>query len=164
MVTELLALYRSPRIVIDRREAHKDDYVQARSLSSKGDKAGADRLRTGAAAFVALSTQLMDELPRFLSSAAKYFDAIVVKLAMVQRDWFEKSGAAVSLFVEEYCSLLGDEGPNGDVVRAWWTNHRPMFELLEGLKCVSDGKAVSLSAYPAPFLLSMLTLPGFKLK
>jgi hypothetical protein len=125
--------------VINRREAIKDEYIQARASSLVGDQAGADKFRSGATAFIALSTQLMDELPRFLASATKFFDAVVFRLAMIQSKWFEKSGAVLARFLEEHCSLLEVDGNgNGDVVKAWWLSQRPMSEMLEGLVCVSS--------------------------
>jgi hypothetical protein len=78
-----LKLFNNPAQVIVKRSNKLIDYDRANGIKQKGgvpDKT----LQESAEAYVSINAQLVDELPRFLTLSAQYFELIVEELTEIQ--------------------------------------------------------------------------------
>lgn len=140
-LTMLQNLYKSPLTVLHKRDSLKADYLNAHGHSARGDMDEAARYRGTTETFIALSTQLMDELPQFLGATSKIFDAIVQKFSALQFSWLQTCRDGLSN-VFWACSFVPESNRSDAIVKALWQAHRPLAEMTESFVCVSRGNAL----------------------
>ncbi|KAI8837588.1 hypothetical protein BC829DRAFT_404977 [Chytridium lagenaria] len=70
--------------VIKKRAKKKLDYERKRAIEAKGDAKPDRALELSADEYLALHAELLDELPKFLSLALKYFDTVMIALVGIQ--------------------------------------------------------------------------------
>ncbi|GAN04312.1 hypothetical protein MAM1_0060c03772 [Mucor ambiguus] len=86
-IDDFLKVFENPTQVIHKRALKMIDYDRVRDLKSKGDVPD-KALQESADAYVSINGQLVDELPKFFSLTAKYFDILTGGLALVQLKFY----------------------------------------------------------------------------
>ncbi|KAG0193849.1 hypothetical protein DFQ28_003001 [Apophysomyces sp. BC1034] len=82
-INVFLQLFNNPAEVISKRAQSLLDYDRVQDIKSKGgvpDK----QLQASADAYAPINAQLVDELPKFIELATRYFEILIGELAMVQ--------------------------------------------------------------------------------
>jgi hypothetical protein len=75
--SELLSLFDNPRSVIDKRSRKLFDHSRVVAMKNKSDKNIDEHLLESSKAFVMLTEQLLEELPKFRGGVQKYFNAVL---------------------------------------------------------------------------------------
>ncbi|KAL0144724.1 hypothetical protein V8B55DRAFT_1455283 [Mucor lusitanicus] len=86
-IDDFLKVFENPTQVIHKRALKMIDYDRVRDMKSKGDVPD-KALQESADAYVSINGQLVDELPKFFSLTAKYFDILTGGLALVQLKFY----------------------------------------------------------------------------
>lgn len=86
-IDDFLKVFENPTQVIHKRALKMIDYDRVRDMKSKGDVPD-KALQESADAYVSINGQLVDELPKFFSLTAKYFDILTGGLALLQLKFY----------------------------------------------------------------------------
>ncbi|TKY88798.1 hypothetical protein EX895_002429 [Sporisorium graminicola] len=124
-VHRITALFALPQSVIAKRDDREPDYTRYQTeISRGGSKAVDKKLAESAAAFVALHTQLMDELPQFNYGVQTLLDLCIESLSRTQASYHLRVHRALIGFWQSH----GPEG-NTDIANNAETNERSMRHL-----------------------------------
>jgi hypothetical protein len=127
--------FNNPRTILAKREIKRIDHERYLYLTSKKDKS-AERHKEGSVAYLAISAQLLDDLPRFISATNTYFDAVVARFAIIQRSFFRSLSEALKTFVDQNCQELRS---NEATQKAFEDAHGTVDEMVAGLFIVQQG-------------------------
>ncbi|GAA5923126.1 uncharacterized protein JCM15063_003542 [Sporobolomyces koalae] len=121
----LLSLFDNPRQVIEKRNDKLLDHHRYLSKKLPSDRKGSED-------FIILSTQLLEELPRFLGSVSRYFNIIVTHFAGTQAAYHESLQQRWSDFSEQW--IAGSPRATlADSVQHHTAAHQPMTQLMDSL-------------------------------
>ncbi|GAA6012623.1 hypothetical protein JCM11491_005457 [Sporobolomyces phaffii] len=122
----LLSLFDNPRQVIAKRNDKLLDHHRylARKLPSD---------RKGSEDFVILSSQLLEELPRFLGSVSRYFNIIVAHFAGTQAAYHEALQVKWSEFTDQWLSRSPGGTQYDKFESLHGTAHQPVAQIMESL-------------------------------
>lgn len=163
--TTLLKLGVNPKALIQKRESRLSDYVKVQRCRNNDLKSVDKPVLQGAEDFVALHTQLLEELPSYIANHGKILELALAKFAAVQAKFFD----AVRTRMRDYLLLYTPSGTEGDyvkvgmeievvngqkIVEEWIERCRPTVERLEGLRTTNC--ELDLGPY---FVLRALTKP-----
>ncbi|CAH1758103.1 13281_t:CDS:10 [Entrophospora sp. SA101] len=90
-IEKFLKLFRAPAAVMKKRERKILDYGRAKSIRDRNDIPDKS-LQQSADAFVSISDQLNEELPKFFELMTQYYDIIVRNLIEIQSRLYEQMG------------------------------------------------------------------------
>lgn len=147
-LSKLLLLAVSPRTVIAKRDSKYADY--SRYIASRNARRPVDKqLLASANEFVAIHTQLVEELPAFLEGYTRIFDLTVVGFAKAQASYNASIRDRLSGFLKEWISLprrksshvvnldddLYDVSDARGIVEAWQGAWSPYAEAMDHFQC-----------------------------
>ncbi|KDE09793.1 hypothetical protein MVLG_00192 [Microbotryum lychnidis-dioicae p1A1 Lamole] len=99
----LLSLFENPLQVIKKRNEHKAEHRRYMTRKMPQDQRGSED-------FVTLTTQLLEELPRFLASVSKYFNIVVSAFTNVQHIYQDSVRERWEAYADEWLTQI----PKGD--------------------------------------------------
>ncbi|SCZ90461.1 BZ3500_MvSof-1268-A1-R1_Chr1-3g02004 [Microbotryum saponariae] len=99
----LLSLFENPLQVIKRRNEHKAEHRRYMTRKMPQDQRGSED-------FVTLTTQLLEELPKFLASVSKYFNIVVSAFTNVQHIYQDSVRERWEAYADEWLTQI----PKGD--------------------------------------------------
>ncbi len=157
-VQRIAALFILPQSVIAKRNDREPDYTRYRAETARGGVKAADKkLTESATAFIALHTQLMNELPQFNYGIQTLLDLCVESLSRTQASYHLRIHRSLIGFWQSF----GPEG-NTDIalneetdeksmrhlnpVKIFWPLHSNMAGFAESLGIVSGTDSRSRSA------------------
>ena len=108
VLAQLTSVFKTPVIVMKKRESKSLDYQRYKELTSQGRNDIEDSLKESADAFLSINAQLIDELPMLTKLSQEYMAHVVAEIASIQqqfytdsRDWlhsiYEKIGDPIGL-------------------------------------------------------------------
>lgn len=160
-LSQIMPIFDSPRAYIMKRLERQEDYNKCRTASGKVlDR----KLIESANGFVALHSQLLDELPTFLYGVRTTLDIVIAKFAHIQalhskgvKDAFESSFNQLRAEGDANRSSGSAADPNvsiaststtisttsaREVIQGWWNAHQAVAAQVEGLAmCSRDASA-----------------------
>ncbi|GAA5994924.1 uncharacterized protein JCM10292_004432 [Rhodotorula paludigena] len=137
----LLSLFESPRQVIAKRNDKMLDHSRYLAKKLPSDRRGSED-------FLLLSSQLLEELPRFLGSVSRYFNIIVGHFAGAQAAYHESVQERWNAFAEQWLVQVAD-GSYADIEASFSAQHQPMNQMMETL-AAGLGLAVAQSSASSP--------------
>ena len=162
----------NPRKVVAKREARASDY--ARYISLRDAKKPIDKLvLNNAKDFVALHTQLVEELPVFLEGYMRILDIAIVGFAKAQAAYHGSLRDRLALFLFQHIraphrrssasnGLEVDEEPvdmstGKGIIKAWHDSWSPYADAMEHFQCTRPGgfrsRGCMLKSQPVQSLL-----------
>ena len=113
LIETLVGLFSSPKRIIQHHDEREVDYNRYHQLLAKGEKkAAADkRLADNANGFVAIHSQLLEELPPFLFGARTLLDHIVLVLSQLQTAFYQGTHSLLREFMSETNQIDAGEEP-----------------------------------------------------
>ncbi|BGP44839.1 hypothetical protein JCM10450v2_000654 [Rhodotorula kratochvilovae] len=135
----LLSLFESPRQVIAKRNDKMLDHSRYLAKKMPVDRRGSEE-------FLLLSSQLLEELPRFLGSVSRYFNIIVGHFAGAQAAYHEAVQERWSAFAEQWLMQV-DDGDYDDIEASFTSQHQPLNQMMDTL-AAGLGLAVAQSSSP----------------
>ncbi|GAA5970150.1 hypothetical protein JCM3765_003807 [Sporobolomyces pararoseus] len=120
----LLSLFDNPRQVIAKRNDKLLDHHRYLQKKLPSDRKGSED-------FIILSSQLLEELPRFLGSVSRYFNIIVAHFAGTQAAYHEALQQRWTEFSQQWLKVSQVEGENVESTHA--TAHQPVAQIMESL-------------------------------
>ncbi|GAA5913958.1 hypothetical protein JCM8208_007010 [Rhodotorula glutinis] len=137
----LLSLFESPRQVIAKRNDKMLDHSRYLAKKLPVDRRGSEE-------FLLLSSQLLEELPRFLGSVSRYFNIIVGHFAGAQAAYHEAVQERWNAFAEQWVvQVHGDTYE--DIEASFMEQHEPLDQMMETL-AAGLGLAVAHSSSSSP--------------
>ncbi|GAA5980289.1 hypothetical protein JCM11641_005531 [Rhodosporidiobolus odoratus] len=136
----LLSLFESPRQVIAKRNDKMLDYHRYLAKKLPSDKRGSED-------FLVLSSQLLEELPRFLGSVSRYFNIIVGHFAGAQAAYHEAVQEQWNSFAEQWLEQISGNSYD-DIEASFAAQHQPLAQMIDTLAAglglvASQGEAPS---------------------
>ncbi|WVF67794.1 hypothetical protein IAT40_002555 [Kwoniella sp. CBS 6097] len=116
----------NPKKVIAKRDSKYIDYSRFHALRAS-KKAVDKNLVASAAEFVALHTQLVDELPVFLEGCLRILDIALVGFARTQVKYHEGIKEKVVAYAEDWLTTQTDES----IVKAWHEHWAPYADAMD---------------------------------
>lgn len=158
--SKLLLIAINPRAVIAKKDHKTPDYNRFTTLREHGKNVD-KQLSQAAHDFVALHTQLLEELPVFLEGYMQILDLALVAWAQAQARYHAAIRADLQTFAAQWLpsvpirngvsaggevNLVGDEDlePSLDgraVVKIWHEGWQPYAEALDRFECTRHGKS-----------------------
>ncbi|GAA5832229.1 hypothetical protein JCM11251_004286 [Rhodosporidiobolus azoricus] len=135
----LLSLFESPRQVIAKRNDKMLDHHRYLAKKLPADRRGSED-------FLVLSSQLLEELPRFLGSVSRYFNIIVGHFAGAQAAYHEAVQERWNAFAEQWLEQVS-EGSYDDIEASFAAQHQPLAQMMDTL-AAGLGLAASQSSSP----------------
>ncbi|BGP12786.1 hypothetical protein JCM10213v2_000703 [Rhodosporidiobolus nylandii] len=135
----LLSLFESPRQVIAKRNDKMLDHHRYLAKKLPADRRGSED-------FLVLSSQLLEELPRFLGSVSRYFNIIVGHFAGAQAAYHEAVQERWNAFAQQWLDEVGDG--YDDIQATFAAQHHPLAQLMDTL-AAGLGLAASQSSSPS---------------
>ncbi|GAA6047316.1 hypothetical protein JCM3770_001883 [Rhodotorula araucariae] len=135
----LLSLFESPRQVITKRNDKMLDHSRYLAKKIPADRRGSEE-------FLLLSSQLLEELPRFLGSVSRYFNIIVGHFAGAQAAYHEAVQERWSEFAEQWLVQV-ENGGYEDIEASFASHHQPINQMMDTL-AAGLGLAVAQSSFP----------------
>ncbi|GAA5926619.1 hypothetical protein JCM3775_001067 [Rhodotorula graminis] len=137
----LLSLFESPRQVIAKRNDKMLDHARYLAKKLPVDRRGSEE-------FLLLSSQLLEELPRFLGSVSRYFNIIVGHFAGAQAAYHEAVQERWNAFAEQWVvQVHGDTYE--DIEASFMEQHEPLDQMMETL-AAGLGLAIAHSSSSSP--------------
>jgi hypothetical protein len=152
MTFKIESMFDAPRSVIVKRDEREADYVRSRQMLAQGGvnaKMIDRRMIESANGFVALQSQLIDELPAFVQGVQVLLDVGVQAFARLQAAhfdevknltlefWSDKAGHAEEVDMvgldDEDMLNVGPTLRNINPIRAFWESHQPFSQWGESL-------------------------------
>ncbi|SCV68495.1 BQ2448_616 [Microbotryum intermedium] len=99
----LLSIFENPLQVIKRRNEHKAEHRRYITRKMPQDQRGSDD-------YVTLTTQLLEEVPKFLASVSKYFNIVVSAFTNVQHIYQDSVRERWEAYADEWLTQI----PKGD--------------------------------------------------
>ncbi|CDR39197.1 hypothetical protein NBRC10512_007972 [Rhodotorula toruloides] len=121
----LLSLFENPRQVIAKRNDKMLDHSRYLAKKLPADRRGSEE-------FLLLSSQLLEELPRFLGSVSRYFNIIVGHFAGAQAAYHETVQERWVAFAEQWLVQVPD-GSYEDIEASFDAAHQPLAQMMETL-------------------------------
>ena len=121
----LLSLFENPRSVIAKRNDKMLDHSRYLAKKNPADRRGSEE-------FVCLSTQLLEELPRFLSTVSRYFNIIVGHFATAQANYHRDVKKRWSAFAAEWLHQI-PTGEGASITSAHSREMQPVAQMMETL-------------------------------
>lgn len=121
----LLSLFESPRQVIAKRNDKMLDHSRYLAKKLPVDRRGSEE-------FLLLSSQLLEELPRFLGSVSRYFNIIVGHFAGAQAAYHEAVQERWNAFAEQWVVQVGGDSYE-DIEASFAEQHEPLDQMMETL-------------------------------
>ncbi|KAK8850760.1 hypothetical protein IAR55_004680 [Kwoniella newhampshirensis] len=147
---KLLEISVNPRKVINKRDSKLPDYTRYHAL--RVTKKAIDRtLAQGAVDFVALHTQLVEELPAFAEGYMRILDIAVVAFARAQTKYHDAVRGRLSSFAKTWIqppqSLNASDDPidvstSRGIVKTWHDSWAPYAEAMEHFQCTKPTRGV----------------------
>ncbi|BGP21651.1 rho guanyl-nucleotide exchange factor [Rhodotorula toruloides] len=138
----LLSLFENPRQVIAKRNDKMLDHSRYLAKKLPADRRGSEE-------FLLLSSQLLEELPRFLGSVSRYFNIIVGHFAGAQAAYHETVQERWSAFAEQWLVQVPDGSYEG-IEAAFDAAHQPLAQMMETLAAgLGISAAQSIASSPA---------------
>lgn len=152
-LSKLLLLAVGPRTVITRRESKLAEYN--RYISAKEAKRQVDRpIVVSASEFVAIHTQLVEELPAFLEGYTRIFDLTVNAFAAAQAKFYAAVRDRIGSFLKQWISIprrksshvvnldndLYDVSTTQGIIQAWHDAWAPYAEAMDHFQCTRPGE------------------------
>ncbi|UZJ55153.1 hypothetical protein CBS101457_004473 [Exobasidium rhododendri] len=162
MTAQIEQMFDSPRVVMMKRDERLADYQRFRQSLLAG-KQPERKVLEGANGFVALTAQLVEDLPQFIRGVQTLLDVGVQAFARLQAIFFDdvhnqmldywrsevkKSEGGRGMFQ----STDGLEPPSSNLVRAFWDRHSISASWIDSLKSV-QGKRKPISSSSSSYLL-----------
>lgn len=122
----LLSLFDNPRQVIAKRNDKLLDHHRYLQKKLPSDRKGSED-------FVILSSQLLEELPRFLGSVSRYFNIIVAHFAGSQAAYHEALQQRWTEFGQQWLVRSPGGTLSEDVAAAHAAAHQPVAQIMESL-------------------------------
>ncbi|KAN0062645.1 hypothetical protein ACQY0O_004835 [Thecaphora frezii] len=167
-------LFANPKSIVSKRNDRELDYARYRSETLKSNGKAPDRkLAESAGAFLALHTQLMDELPQFIYGVQSLVDICVESLARLQAAHHLRVQKCLIEFWREHAWADKDEEiqPNPQTgeasmrhlnpVKMFWEVHSNIAAYAETLQIVSRRAPEVLSATAAAAATTTSARGGF---
>jgi hypothetical protein len=143
----LLSLFDNPRQVIAKRNDKLLDHHRYLSKKLPSDRKGSED-------FSILSSQLLEELPRFLGSVSRYFNIIVAHFAGTQAAYHEALQERWTEFSQQWLTVSPGGTSGSDIESHHATTHQPVAQIMESL-AAGLGIAVARSFNFLPLPLSL---------
>ncbi len=130
----------NPRVVISRLDSKRSDYIRVSSATSKSDHKSLDRAAMqNAEEFMAIHTQLREELPRFIEGYTKILDLALGAFADAQAGFYAGTKDRLRKFMEHWRLTDGmanqiDDGRS--VVKRWHDIWKSSMDALDALEIV----------------------------
>lgn len=155
MLGKLLDAAKNPTMIIEKLNKKATDY--ARYLAHRTNKRSIDRpLMQEATDYVALHTQLLEELPAFLEGYTRIIDIVVAAFTMAQGRYFSAFREKVTAFTDNFMTVptehvmdadgegikevLVDVGTWRGIHKAWLNSFRDANLSMKSLDCTGgDG-------------------------
>ena len=137
VVTTLAKLLESgtnPHKVMARRAARRSDYDRCLLLASSSRRPTDRALLSAAHDFVALHTQLVQELPTFLEGYTRIFDLAITALARAQSRYLEGVQEKLEAYRVKWIPQSG-EGGSSWIIQAWQQAWTPYSEAMDQYQC-----------------------------
>lgn len=142
LFSRLMRMAVNPRAVISRLDAKRNDYIRVSSATSKSDYKSLDRAAMqNAEEFMAIHTQLLEELPRFIDGYTKILDLAVAAFANAQTRFHSETKTRLREFMEHWdgedIAASRNELLDGrSVVKRWHDLCKPSMDALDSLEIV----------------------------
>ncbi len=139
--SRLLHMAVNPRAVIARLDRKRGDYLKVIAVTGKAEYRTLDQeVLLNAEEFVAIHTQLLEELPRFLEGYTKILDLALGGFAMSQTQFLRDVGQKLRTFMHAWTmsdaadkeAAFALDGPA--IVRRWHATCKPFMDALEHLE------------------------------
>lgn len=154
----LLQLGINPRALIGRLQSKEVDYHKFQlAIRKKSDEKALDpQIRASAMEYIALHTQLLEELPSYLVGYGKILDLTLLHLCRAQSNFYQSVRARHRAFI---LAVSGEEPPSDEdgefdvlkadvevmdgraMVKNWHTAWKPFDEIMEGL-AIAQGECM----------------------
>lgn len=122
----LLSLFENPRQVIAKRNDKLLDHHRYLAKKLPSDRKGSED-------FLILSTQLLEELPRFLGSVSRYFNIIVAHFAGAQASYHESLQQRWVEYTQQWLTRSPGGTLNDDLESYHATAHQPFVQIMDSL-------------------------------
>ncbi|CAO1637473.1 unnamed protein product [Sympodiomycopsis kandeliae] len=148
---KILPIFEGPRAYIQKRDERQDDYDKCRTTAGRVTDR---KLIDSANGFVALHSQLLDELPTFICGVKSAVDVVLVSFARIQSQHSVQMREAVETFLNGSDAGDGQANTSGtsssatvvttqsvrEVIQNWWGAHRGVAAAMDGLAiCNREG-------------------------
>ena len=155
---KLLDASGNPRKVVAKRDSKSSDYGRYVAFRNSGIATPIDKsILHNAGEFVALHTQLVDELPAFLEGYMRILDFAVVAFARAQAAYFASIRDKLAAFAVHYIHApprrrssgnmeLEDEAVDQSsgraIIKAWHENWSPFADAMDHFQCTRPGESL----------------------
>ncbi|OCF36003.1 hypothetical protein I316_02498 [Kwoniella heveanensis BCC8398] len=134
----------NPKKVIAKRDSKYMDYSRFHALRAS-KKAVDKNLVASAAEFVALHTQLVDELPGFLEGCLRILDIALVAFARAQARYHRGIKEKVAAYAVDWLTTQTNES----IVKAWHEHWAPYADAMDHFQVTRPGDPSSRPSSPA---------------
>ena len=147
MFSTLLRLGVNPKRLVQKRESRLSDYSKVQSARSKSDIRNLDKsVLQGADDFVALHTQLLDELPAYVEGYSKILELALAHFAIAQARFYNSVRERLREYLmlwtaQEEADYLRKTGKEAEIeildgkriVKGWHECWKPFMQQMEAL-------------------------------
>ncbi|XP_077482869.1 dynamin-binding protein isoform X5 [Stigmatopora argus] len=142
-LTQLLLMFAGPHKLVQKRFDKLLDYDNCKERADRlKDRRVQDELQVARSNYEALNAQLLDELPKFHSTAEELFTGCVTAFAQAQKDFMKTTLGELKPLVQMFSRIAGAEG---NLVARFQEEHGRVLQLLQSFSFCPENLPVTVA-------------------
>ncbi|XP_077594969.1 dynamin-binding protein isoform X5 [Stigmatopora nigra] len=142
-LTQLLLMFAGPHKLVQKRFDKLLDYDNCKERADRlKDRRVQDELQVARSNYEALNAQLLDELPKFHSTAEELFTGCVTAFAQAQKDFMKTTLGELKPLVQMFSRIAGSEG---NLVARFQEEHGRVLQLLQSFSFCPENLPVTVA-------------------